>query len=191
MPFNTITEWIENEKQLGSRNPDRMVLATADKNAIPHSRIVAIREINNKSLLFFTQLWTRKAQEIKKNPVASATIWLPLQQREIIVDGAIETLNTSENEYYWKSLPRLNQLRFSTYAPTSGQPIDSINILNDKLKMLDQQYQNTEIPMKDFYCGYRLVPRTIYFYTLGVETFSEYIRYELNKGLWQQQLLSP
>jgi len=192
MPFKQIKEWLEKEKSLGSSNPDRFVLATTSKNAVPHSRIVAIREIDDKSILFFTQGGTRKVKEMNENPLASATLWLPLQQREVVMDGTIEALNMNENEHYWKTLPRESQLKFLAYAGTSGQAIDSINLLNDKHKSLANQYQNTEIPMNaKLYCGYRLVPEIIYFYTLGVESFSEIIRFSLKNNRWQQQLLSP
>lgn len=191
MPFKKTIEWIDKEKSLGSANPDRIVLATSGKDAIPHSRIVAIKEIDDSSLLFFTQLWTRKAQEIKENPVFSGTIWLPLQQREIIIDGSVDVLSKQENESYWKRLPRENQLRFSSYAPISGQPIDSTNVLNEKLNILSKKYENMDIPVEEVYCGYRLIPKVFYFYTLKSESFSEYIKYELKNGVWQQQLLSP
>ncbi len=191
MPFKQIIEWIEKEKKLGSANPDRLVLATSSKNGIPHCRIVAIKEMTDHSILFFTQLGTRKVQEIKENPIASATLWLPLQQREVMIDGMIETLSHDQNEYYWKNMPRENQLRFSSYASTSGQPIDSISVINNKLIGLKQRYLNSEIPLENCYCGYRLIPNTLYFYTLKSESFSEYIKFELHNGAWYQQLLSP
>jgi pyridoxamine 5'-phosphate oxidase len=192
MPFKQMQEWIEKEKSLGSADPDRIVLATASRDAIPHSRIVAIREINDKSILFFTQGGTRKAKELNENPIASATLWLPLQQREVIMDGTVQALNPNENEYFWKSLSRERQLKFSAYAGTSGQAIDSIDILNDKYKSLSDQYPNGEIPMNvKLYCGYRLIPEVFYFYTLETESFSEIIKFSLGGNTWEQQLISP
>ena len=125
MPYTKMQEWLDKENDLGSENPNRVVLATATSNGIPHSRIVAVREISPKGILFFTQQGTRKVAEITENPHASMTLWLAMQQREVIIDGIIEALAQDENKYYWETMSRERQLRFSTYSPVSTQPIGS------------------------------------------------------------------
>lgn len=191
MPFQKMKEWLDLEKSKGSPSPDCIVLATAAKDAVPHSRIVAIKEITDSSLLFFTQPGTRKALEMKENPVASATLWLPLLQREVIMDGTIYALTEEENEAYWQRLPRERQLRFASYAPTSDQPLESLELLNQRQVALAKQYPSGQIPMNGLYCGYRLEVHTFYFYTLGGEAFSEYVRVRKMKEGWEEQLLSP
>lgn len=183
-------DWLEMENSLGCSESNRMVLATAGKNAVPHSRIVAIREITDKGLLFFTQRGTRKTEEIQENPIASATIWLPLQQREIIFDGKIESLSQTANERYWQDIPRDRQLKFWAYAQTSGQKINSINELENKFEAYAQQFKDS-VPITDFYCGYELIPERIIFYTLGQTTFSEVFEFTLKDNAWHQQRISP
>lgn len=191
MPFSILNAWLDKETELGSPNPNRMVLATATQHAVPHSRVVAIKEITAQSILFFTQHGTRKTLEMQENPLASATIWLPMQQRQIIFDGKIVELSQDQNDQYWRALPRETQLKFSAYSPTSGQPIQSIATLEKIYSQLAKKFADTEIPLSEFYRGYRLVPEKILFYTLGVETFSEVFEFQLNAGGWQQQIISP
>lgn len=191
MPLQKIRLWLEKEKELGSPNPNNIVLATSTSQNIPHSRIVAIREITPEGVLFFTQRESRKVRELTENPHASMTLWLPLQQREVIIEGTIKTLDLTENEDYWKAIPRDRQLRFTTFGPTSGQPITSLAELEEKQKSLLQQFDGKDIPIPHSYCGFRLIPETFYFYTLGSTTFSEVIKYTLIQSNWQQQLLSP
>lgn len=190
MPFNLIQDWLEKEVSKGSTYPNRMVLATAGKDAIPHCRIVAIKEIVNQSIVFFTQRETRKVKEMQENPRVSATIWLPLQQREVIFDGKVEALSKNENADYWKKMLYENQLRFSTYAPVSSMPINSLQELEDKYQALKNQFKGQAIPMSEYYYGYRLIPETMVFYTLGSETFSEVYRYQIIDGEWARQLVS-
>jgi pyridoxamine 5'-phosphate oxidase len=80
-------------------------------------------------------------------------------------------------------------LRFLTYR--SGDPIDSLEALQNRYNAFESQYQNQKIPMGDSYCGYRLVPKRIYFYTLGQNTFSQVVQYVLNEEKWEKQLISP
>lgn len=191
MPFTKINEWLAAENALGSANPNRIVLATAGKNGIPHSRVVAIREINAKGILFFTQLGTRKTIEILENPQASMTLWLPLQQREIMIDGSIDTLSRDENNYYWQTRTKDRQLHFLAYAPTSAKPITSTEILTSRLKNLTQEYQHRDVPLPDYYLGYRLVPQTYTFYTLIDDGFSEISKFTRQDNHWKTETLSP
>lgn len=191
IPILKINGWLNKERELGSTNPDRVVLATTSKNAIPHSRIVAIREISEEGILFFTQQGTRKVSEINENPYASMTLWLPLQQRQVVLDGIVKELTSEENLRYWKTMPRDRQLRFTAYAPTSGKVIRSIDEIKKQNEILSKQFDGKEIPMSEYYCGFRLIPDILYFYTLGVETFSKVKMYKMNQGQWQEYLLSP
>ncbi len=191
VPILKLNDWLEKERKLGSSNPDRAVLATAGKDNIPHSRVVAIREINEKGILFFTQRGTRKVMELQQNPYASMTLWLPLQQREIIVEGGVIELSREVNEKYWKTLPRDRQLRFAAYAPTSTQPIQSIETINDEYHNLLKQFDRRDVPISEYYCGFRLFPEYFYFYSLGSDDFSELIKYRFNNDQWTEQLLSP
>lgn len=184
-------EWLKKEKELGVEQADCAVLATATATGTPHCRIVAIREIKEDSLLFFTQQKTRKVDELLNNPFAAMNFSLLMQQRQISMEGIAKPLSYEENNYYWQSLPRERQLRFSTYAPTSGQVIANLDELEEKKRELAGQFNNVLFPMSEYYCGFRFIPETFIFYTVGSITFSEVIKYSKNKHGWQQQLLSP
>jgi pyridoxamine 5'-phosphate oxidase len=191
IPLIKMHEWMEVEKNLGSANPDRVVLATCSPENIPHSRIVAIREITSDGILFFTQRSSRKVAELRHNPYASMTLWLALQQRQIILDGIVKPLTSKENEKFWSTLPRERQLRFSACAPTSGQVIDSLSVLEYQIDALTKQFLGEEIPMHNHYCGFHLIVETMYFYTLGDNSFSELFKYKRCQNAWDKQLVSP
>lgn len=186
-----INAWLTKEKELGSANPDRVVLSTVTKNAIPHSRIVAIREITEKGVLFFTQLESRKVAELNENPHVSLVLWLPLQQRQVIIEGLAQALTQEENEHYWQTLPQDRQLRFAAYAPTSGQVIASVDQLDRQFQQLANQYAGKAMPMSHFYRGFRVSLNVIYFYTLGTTSFSEVIRATKVNDQWSEEILSP
>lgn len=191
MPILKINEWLEKETQLGSPNPSNIVLSTVTSDHEPHSRIVAIREISPEGIIFFTQRYSRKFNELIENPNVSMTLWLPLQQREVIIEGSAKSLKEEENEKYWQALPRERQLRFTVYAKTSAQPISSLSELEKKYEEFSEIFSDSPIPISEHYCGFRVNPHTFYFYTLGGQTFSEYIKYFLEEGEWREQLLSP
>ena len=88
-PIEHLRQWLQNERTAGAPNPQQAVLSTATIDAVPHSRVVAIREIDAQGLLFFTQRDTRKVAEMSINPAVSMTFWFELLLREVIIDGTV------------------------------------------------------------------------------------------------------
>jgi pyridoxamine 5'-phosphate oxidase len=183
--------WLHTETQLGSTQAMTGVLSTATVNGVPHSRVVALRELDEKGALFFTQRISRKVEEVLKNPIASMTIWLPLSKQEIVLEGSVQPLSSNENQQHWESYPRESQLRFWAYAETSGQPISEPGVLDQKLKLLRDQYSEQTIPFSPEYCGFRLTPTRIYFYRYLTDRLSEVIEYLKGPQGWKKHYLSP
>lgn len=192
MPIQFLKEWLKEEKDNGAPNPQQAVLSTATKEGIPHSRVVAIREITPQGILFFTQRGTKKVTEIAENPHVSLTFWFELMQREVILEALIEALSEAENKEYWATYPRIAQLRFLAYAPTSSQPIDSKQILEEKKSVLEQEYRDKELPYTPLYCGYRIIPTKFTFYQYRTDELSDVFQYILQENdLWQKKVISP
>lgn len=190
-PISILLSWLHEEQEKGAPDPRQAVLSTATREAIPHGRVVAVREIDEKGLLFFTQKGTRKFRALSQNPVASMTFWFELFEREVMIDGTIIGLSAAENESYWRTYSPVAQIRFHSYAPTSSQVITSKQLLEDKRKSFALQYQNHPLPMSEYYCGFRLIPSRMVFYTYRTDELSDVIEYRFIDGGWEQKLLSP
>lgn len=134
-PILLLKNWLHHENELGVPNPQQAVLCTATPEAVPHGRVVAIREISTEGLLFFTQKNTRKVKELAHQPQASIVFWLEMQQSQVIVEGKTERLSVAENLYFWENYPREAQIRFYAYAPTSTQVIASKAELENKTNL--------------------------------------------------------
>lgn len=190
MPFEKLKEWLQMEKERGVNDPYYAVLSTCDGFGTPHSRVLAIREITD-NLLFFTQQRTRKVSELLSNSKSCFNFFLSMQSRQIVLEGESTPISFAENELYWNTLPRERQLRFSSYAPTSGQNIQDLGQLEIRKKELIEQFAGQHIPMSEHYRGFRFIPHTWFFYSMGSVSFSEVIKYSKQGNLWISELLSP
>lgn len=190
-PFALLQEWIEEEKQMGAPNPQQAILSTSTRENVPHGRVVSIREITPKDFLFFTQKGTRKDIELTDNPRASLTFWFELKQREVMIDALVKVLEQHENKEYWSSYPRTAQTRFHAYAPTSGQPIESKQLLEDKKIAIEQACEGEQIPYSPLYCGYRLEPQSFTFYAYRTDELSDVCRYKKHEEEWKSECMSP
>lgn len=191
-PIHLLKTWLDDEKKLGVPNPQQAVLSTATTTAVPHSRVVAIREITEESLVFFTQKGSRKVRELLNNPVASFTFWFEMSSRETILEGSVTPLSQEENKKYWQEYPREAQIRFYSYAETSSNPIESKEILEIKKRQIEHEYQNQSLPVSEFYYGFRFKPQRIVFYSYRTDELSDVMQYVYQEqGRWSRQILSP
>lgn len=190
-PIDLLHIWLEEEHNAGAPNPKHAVLSTATRDAVPHSRVIAIREISDKGLVFFTQKGTRKVSELNTNPIATMTFWFELLQREVIIEGEAFPLSDTENEQYWQSYSREAQVRFYSYAPTSSQPISDKQILEAKKKQIELEYDGKLIPINPLYCGFLLHPSRVVFYSYRTDELSDVTEYSCIDNNWTTKFLSP
>lgn len=179
--------WVETESL-----PFKMgVLATVDENGNPISRTVAIREINEQGLLFFTQLGSAKVAHILANPYVSFTFMLPNTQRQITVSGRVRPLDENENFKNWETYDQERRLRFLVYGTKSGQLIKKQQELDEELAALRDQYKKTLPERPREYVGYTIVPKEIKFYQLNEHRLSDSITAICTDETWTLQRFVP
>ncbi|WP_419421383.1 pyridoxamine 5'-phosphate oxidase family protein (plasmid) [Legionella sp. D16C41] len=179
--------WVEIESL-----PFKMgVLATVDENGHPISRTVAIREINEHGLLFFTQIGSAKVAHISVNPYVSFTFMLPNTQRQITVLGRVRLLSESESLRHWETYDQERRLRFLVYGTKSGQRIKKQQELDKELITLRNQYKKTLPERPQEYIGYTIAPEKIRFYQLNEHRLSDSIAAVCINNTWTLQRFVP
>ena len=152
-PIQLLTAWISDEKSAGAQYAQHAILSSQGLNGASHGRVVAIRELIEGRLLLFTQKGTRKAFEIKNNNQVTLTFWFERYAREVIVEGDASFLSEEQNSTYWSTYPRWAQIRFLSYASTSGAPIENKELLEDKRREIERSSEQSLIPCSPDYCG--------------------------------------
>ncbi|KTC79062.1 pyridoxamine 5'-phosphate oxidase family protein [Legionella cherrii] len=179
--------WVETEDL-----PFNMgVLATVDENGFPRSRTVAIREINEHGLLFFTQLGSAKVAHISVNPYVSFTFMLPKTQRQVTVFGKVRPVSEEENLKNWETYDQERRLRFLVYGTKSGQLINKQQDLDEELVALKEQYKKNLPERPHEYVGYMIIPEQIKFYQLNEHRLSDSINAKRIHETWTLQRFVP
>lgn len=179
--------WVEKESL-----PFKMgVLATVDENGHPINRTVAIREINEYGLLFFTQLGSAKVAHISVNPYVSFTFMLPNTKRQVTVSGRVRPLSENENVKNWETYDQERRLRFLVYGTKSGQLIKKQQELDEELAALKDKYKKTLPERPREYVGYTIVPEEIKFYQLNEHRLSDSITAIRIDKTWRLQRFVP
>ena len=191
-PFEQFTLWMEQAIEAGIRDPTAMSVATVSAEGKPWQRMVLLKDFDQRGFVFYTNLGSRKAQEIAANAQVSLHFpWLQLD-RQVIVGGRAERLSTVEVMKYFLSRPKGSQL--AAWASKQSSRINSRQALETQFAQIKEKFAEGEIPLPDFWGGFRVVPEEIEFWQGGEmrlhDRFS-YLRSEDGSDSWEIGRLSP
>ena len=162
-PLMLFEQWFKDAcDQRDLPEPNAMTLATLSPEGLPAQRTVLLKYFDLNGFVFFTNYGSRKAKHIDQNPVASLLfLWLPLE-RQVEIQGRVERVSTAESLAYFTSRPRGSQL--GAWCSQQSQVITSRKVLELKLDEMRRKFANRQVPLPDFWGGYRVVPHHIEFW---------------------------
>ncbi len=160
-PIIQFESWFEEAKK-AEPIPTAMSLATVNNIGEPTVRTVLLKLFDKKGFVFFTNYKSRKADHITDKPnVAVLFNWVALE-RQVSITGVAEKIKTKESIKYFMSRPRGSQL--GAWVSDQSSVLSSRKILEMKLEEMKSKFSDGEIPLPDFWGGYRIVPKTFEFW---------------------------
>ena len=88
-PFEQFSKWMDESLKTNLADPSAMILATADKNAVPSLRVVLLKGIDSEGFVFYTNYESRKGKELLENPNASLLFFWKELERQIRIEGKV------------------------------------------------------------------------------------------------------
>ncbi len=160
-PFEIIENWMQIAKDAGIPDHNAMAMATADANSIPNVRVVLLKEIDTRGLIFYTNYESIKGQELVSNQRAAIAIHWRTLKRQIRVRGDVEVLESEKSDLYFNSRPLGS--RYSAWASKQSQPLSSREQFEAEIENISQKYAQNP-PRPKFWGGFRLKPFEIEFW---------------------------
>ena len=165
----------------GLIEPNAVVLATATPEGVPSARTVLLKAYDERGLVVFTNLTSRKAREALTNPVATLLFsWVELE-RQVAVEGTVEQVDRAETEAYFRSRPRGSQL--GAWVSRQSQVIADREVLTTRLAELEARF-DAEVPVPDFWGGLRVVPSSVEFWQGRPSRLHDRLRFRRADGDW-------
>ena len=189
-PVDQFSAWLADAVAAGLPEPNAMVLSTVSAAGRPRSRSVLLKGHSPAGLVFYTNRTSAKAEDLAANGYACVLFpWYALR-RQVIVQGAVIPLSQAESEPYFHSRPHGSQL--GAWASRQSSVIASRAVLEDTYAELERRWpEGTEVPMPDFWGGYRLVPEIVEFWQGRLNRLHDRLRYRRDGPRWLVERLSP
>lgn len=189
-PFEQFAAWFEQACQGNVIEPNAMSLATAGADGLPLVRSVLLKSYDERGFVFFTNLESRKARQIKENPNASLLFpWLALQ-RQVIISGRVEKVSTAETLAYFITRPRGSQI--GAWISRQSSIVTSRQLLEMQWAEMQHKFSEGEVPLPSWWGGYRVVPREIEFWQGRVNRLHDRFLYTVQAdGTWTIGRLAP
>lgn len=169
--------------------PEAMVLSTVDENGQPSGRMVLCKAFDDRGFVFYTNLGSAKARALKASPRAALCFyWAPLGT-QVRIEGTAEPVTDAEADAYFNTRPRESQL--GAWASKQSEPLASRSDLDRRVEEAEQQFAGRAVPRPPFWSGFRVVPRTIEFWTREAARLHVRERYERAGNSWTRTLLYP
>lgn len=189
-PFDQFGKWMQQAIDLELGDPTAMTVATVAENGQPSQRIVLLKQFDKNGFVFYTNYGSRKADELECNPKISLHFPWHTIDRQVKVCGEASKISTAESLKYFISRPKDSQL--AAIASQQSRVLTSRTILLNQFESLKQKFQSGEIPLPDFWGGYRVEAREIEFWQGGANRLHDRFRYlKTATGTWKIDRLAP
>lgn len=189
-PMVQFEVWFQQACSAQLPEPNAMTLATVGTDNQPSLRTVLLKLYDENGFVFFTNYGSRKAREITENhQVALLFPWIPLA-RQVTITGMAEKISTAESARYFASRPRESQL--GAWISRQSSILSSRQLLLQELEKMKGKFLKGEIPLPDFWGGYRVIPRTIEFWQGQTSRLHDRFLYtRQGDNTWTLERLAP
>jgi pyridoxamine 5'-phosphate oxidase len=190
-PIARFSEWFAEAKATPAiLEPTAMTLATATKDAVPSARIVLLKAHDARGFVFYTNLQSRKSQELKANPKASLCFHWKQLLRQIRIEGDAERVSAAEADAYFAGRPLMSRL--GAIASDQSRVLAKREDFLNRIEALQKQYsESTPPPRPDYWSGWRIVPRAIEFWQEGEFRLHDRDMYVRDGQEWKVKKLYP
>lgn len=188
-PLDLFERWLKQACDAKLADPTAMSVATVDEHGQPYQRIVLLKHYDEKGMVFYTNMGSRKAHHLEKNPRISLLFPWHMLERQVIVLGRVEKLPALEVLKYFHSRPKDSQI--GAWVSKQSSRISARGVLESKFLELKQKFQNGEVPLPSFWGGFRVVIDSVEFWQGGEHRLHDRFFYQRQDEGWQIDRLAP
>ena len=189
-PIDLFKNWFKKAEETEINDPNAVALGTADQKNQHSIRMVLLKGLSDKGFVFYTNLNSKKSDDLKLNQQASMCFHWKSLRRQVRVIGKTEQVTEKEANDYFNSRPYKN--RVSAWASSQSKKLESRDIFLNKIEEFKKKYPDqNKVPRPPHWSGWRISPQEIEFWLDGEGRIHERLNYVSSSGKWKKEILYP
>ena len=188
-PFELFTAWLAEARASEVNDPEAMAFATADARGRPSVRMVLLRHAGRDGFGFFTNLDSRKGEELAANPHGALTLHWKSLRKQVRAEGPVRQVSDAEADAYFAS--RSRDSRIGSWASDQSRPLDRRETFERRIAEMQTRFAGEDVPRPPRWSGFLLVPDAIEFWTDRAHRLHERRLFTRNGDGWTEGLLYP
>jgi len=182
-------QWFQQAIDSEIPEPNAMTLATVSSDLRPSTRVVLIKGVDERGIVWYTNYNSRKGQELAGNPFAALQFhWVELE-RVVRIEGQVEKISDAESDAYFHSRPL--DSRIGAWASPQSEPISGRDVLVTAAAKYGAQFLLNP-PRPPHWGGYRLRPTSWEFWQGRKSRLHDRLRYTIDSDQqWRRERLAP
>lgn len=187
-PLRQFERWFEQASTTKLPEPNAMTLATVGSDGRPSTRIVLVKDWDERGLVWYSNYRSRKGRDLEHQPCAALQFhWVELE-RVVRIEGRVQTTTDAESDAYFATRPL--DSRLGAWASPQSEVIASRAVLIAGAAKAAVRYALNP-PRPAHWGGYRLQPERWEFWQGRKSRLHDRLRYRWHEGTWLRERLAP
>tara|TARA_R110000737_G_scaffold135782_3_gene166787 strand:+ start:149 stop:802 length:654 start_codon:yes stop_codon:yes gene_type:complete len=188
-PLSLFKLWFDEANKSGILLPEAMSVSSVNHDGQPSCRMVLLKEYNHDGFIFYTNYGSRKSQELNNNDKVALLFHWNVLQRQVRIEGCVEKVSAEQSAKYFHSRGRGSQI--GAWASKQSSKIQTETELADSVAYYTKKFAKKEIPLPEFWGGWRVKPNYIEFWQGRANRLHDRICFQQQANQWQNFKLQP
>ncbi|MGZ0188178.1 MAG: pyridoxamine 5'-phosphate oxidase [Alphaproteobacteria bacterium] len=188
-PHRLFDDWMAEAQAAELNDANAMTVATVSADGRPSSRILLLKGHDQEGFVFYTNLDSRKGEEIKGNRFAALLFHWKSLRRQIRIEGPLSPVSSTEADAYFHSRARMS--RIGAWASDQSRPLADRKLLEARVAEMERRFKDVEPPRPENWTGFRMTPERIEFWRDGAFRLHDRVVYTPDRGQWRTERLYP
>ncbi len=188
-PIELFKEWLALASKTEDTYPEAMSLATVNAEGQPSARTMLLKAVNDEGFSFYTNMKSRKNEDLAENPKAGLCFHWKSQKRQVLINGHVKLVPDVTADEYFKSRDYLSKV--GAWASHQSEELASRAELEARVEEYKAKFKDGEVPRPPHWSGYILVPEQIEFWQEGEARLHDRFLFSKTANSWDLCRLNP